>query len=240
MAAGLREVLELGIAGSGHVSMQACGIKPKVFLLNETFSMDELCLRWYQLAAFMPALHSMHDALGSNATLPHGFSKYTYTSWVRRALQRRAKLAPYMYTQMYLATLKGTPDSGVPLVRPLFVEFPDDLHLNNDFFVWNQFMFGQAVLVNPVVEPEARDQYCKTLSALPDDSVPTYKLWPNFKQRPLYTRPELQYLAPPPFLMRLSVKSFVSVLVMQLEHLLTNSLFHINKQNICDLNGGGV
>ena len=32
--------------------------------------------------------------------------------------------------------------------------------------------------------------------------------------------------------MRLSVKSFVSVLVMQLEHLLTNSLFHINKQNI--------
>ena len=234
MAAGLREVLELGIAGSGHVSMQACGIKPKVFLLNETFSMDELCLRWYQLAAFMPALHSMHDALGSNATLPHGFSKYTYTSWVRRALQRRAKLAPYMYTQMYLATLKGTPDSGVPLVRPLFVDFPDDLHLNNDFFVWNQFMFGQAVLVNPVVEPEARDQYCKTFSALPDDSVPTYmaKFKIEISSRDHCILGQNFNTLPPPFLMRLSVKSFVSVLVMQLEHLLTNSLFHINKQNI--------
>ena len=68
-----------------------------------------------QLAAFMPALHAIHDSLGSTATMPYGFSKVTYTNWVRRALQRRIRLAPYMYTQEHILYnfLKGNLHFGL-------------------------------------------------------------------------------------------------------------------------------
>lgn len=157
LGASLREVLELGISGSSYVSMQACGLEPKVMHLNETYPNDELCLRWYQLAAFMPALHSFHESLGHTESLPHGFSHSNYMRWVNRTLQRRTRLAPYMYTQMYLSYLSDTPESGLPLVRPLFVEFPNDWFLLNNFFgIWKQFMFGDSILVNPIVEPSIR------------------------------------------------------------------------------------
>lgn len=157
LGASLREVLELSISGAGFVSMQACGVEPKVMHLNDTYPNEELCLRWYQLAAYMPALHSFHDSLGHNETLPHGFSQKNYVRWVKRALQRRIRLAPYMYTQMYLSSRSDTEESGLPLVRPLFVEFSDDWFLLNNFFgIWKQFMFGQSILVNPIVESGIR------------------------------------------------------------------------------------
>ena len=62
----------------------------------------------------------------------------------------------------------------------------------------------------------------------------------------MYTRIGLQYLIPP-FLMCLwAIVFFWSVQMIQLWHLLANSLNHINKQNIivtlikCGLNGGNV
>jgi alpha-glucosidase (family GH31 glycosyl hydrolase) len=174
LGASLREVLELSLSGSGLVSMQACGIenqKPELF--NETFSMDELCLRWYQLEAFMPAVHAIHETAG-NSSMPYRFSKKTYTNWVKRALQRRIKLAPYIYSQMYLSYQDGE-HSGSPLIRPLFYEFPDDLNLNNYFVIWKQFMLGDSILVNPVVDPEIR----LVEAFFPRE--PWYELWSGLK-----------------------------------------------------------
>ena len=80
--------------------------------------------------------------------MPYGLSRTTYTNWIRRALQRRIKLAPYMYTQMYTSL-----NTGVPLIRPLFVEFPSDVLLNNNYITWKQFMFGEAIMVTPIIDP---------------------------------------------------------------------------------------
>ena len=61
LGSSLREVLELGLSGSGLVSMQACGLDRNYYVLfNSTIDLDELCLRWYQLSAFMPAIHAKH------------------------------------------------------------------------------------------------------------------------------------------------------------------------------------
>ena len=154
LGSSLREVFELSISGSGLVSMQVCGIDEKTFSLNRTFSMDELCLRWYQLAAFMPAVHAIRGNAG-NSSMPYGFTKKTFTNWVKRALQRRIKLSPYIYSQMFLSN-QDNENSGFPLVRPLFYEFPQDFNLNNYFVIWKQFMFGDSILVNPILDPEIR------------------------------------------------------------------------------------
>ncbi len=44
----LKEVMELGLSGFPLVSMTACGVEPYQ-VLNTTESINELCLRWYQV-----------------------------------------------------------------------------------------------------------------------------------------------------------------------------------------------
>ncbi len=39
---------------------------------------------------------------------------------------------------MYQSSLVDEAEYGLPLVRPLFVEFPTDFFLSNKFFVWKQ------------------------------------------------------------------------------------------------------
>ena len=57
-------------------------------------------------------------------------------------------MLPYLYSLMYEASV-----SGLPVMRPLFLEFPDDLACYNDKNL--SFMFGPAVLVANVVEKGA-------------------------------------------------------------------------------------
>ena len=57
---------------------------------------------------------------------------------------------PYIITQLKLSNLYGT-----PLIRPMVFEYPDDMGVSLDS-QWRQFMFGEAILVAPVLEEKAR------------------------------------------------------------------------------------
>lgn len=89
----------------------------------------------------------------------------------RRALQKRIKLSPYYYAQMF----KGSFQTALPLVRPLFMEFPDDQKLVYNFIVKDQFMVGDALLVNPVLEPGIT----LLTSYFPQETF--YELWSGLK-----------------------------------------------------------
>ena len=54
----LREVLELSVAGIPLVSVAGCGSYASQ---NDTKFLEELCTRWYQMAAYMPALYSFYQ-----------------------------------------------------------------------------------------------------------------------------------------------------------------------------------
>jgi len=59
------------------------------------------------------------------------------------------KLSPYYYAQMYLSHY----ENALPLVRPLFMEFPDDQKLLYNYILKDQFMVGDAIMVTPVLDP---------------------------------------------------------------------------------------
>jgi alpha-glucosidase len=78
----------------------------------------------------------------------------------RRYLENRYRLLPYFYT-----TAEEMSRTGLPILRPLFLEFPgairEDLPL--DVGASNQFMVGSALVVAPPPFPEQPDDYIVAL-----------------------------------------------------------------------------
>lgn len=66
---------------------------------------------------------------------------------IRDAINRRYDLIHYMYTTFY-----STTQTGAPLMRPMWTEFPDETRF---WTLPTQFMFGESILVAPkVTKPE--------------------------------------------------------------------------------------
>jgi alpha-glucosidase len=102
----------------------------------------ELLTKWIMLAAFQP-LDRDHSSKGTRM----------HEVWVdgpeqeairKRYIEERYRLMPYLYT-----TAEETSRDGLPIVRPLFLEFPhaatDDHPLDDD--AAGEFMFGPSILV---------------------------------------------------------------------------------------------
>jgi alpha-D-xyloside xylohydrolase len=116
----------------------------------------ELIVRWFQYGTFCP-LYRLHgfrlpraDLTGSGA--PNevwSFGDEAYRI-IRDLLLLRERLRPYIMEQMRLAQAEG-----VPPMRPLFFDFPDD---DASWGVEDQFMFGPDLLVAPVLHEGARSR----------------------------------------------------------------------------------
>lgn len=66
---------------------------------------------------------------------------------MQAALRERYALLPYLYTLFRAAN-----ETGDPIMRPMFHDFPDQEDLHN---LEHQFLFGPAILAVPVVAPAA-------------------------------------------------------------------------------------
>ena len=127
----------------------------------------ELLVRWFQFGVFSPVLRMhgdrvpgvpIHAADGSerltggspNELWSYGDDVYAL---LRRYVTVRERLRPYLREVMHEAHEKG-----LPIVRGLFLEFPDD---PTAWSVPDQYFFGGDVLVAPVLERGAmsRDVY---------------------------------------------------------------------------------
>jgi alpha-D-xyloside xylohydrolase len=115
----------------------------------------ELLVRWFQFGVFSPILrlHGYrlpHTHLGPamtggpNEVWSYGEQAYEI---IQRYLELRERLRPYIRAQMELAS-----DEGLPLFRPLFLEFPDD---PRTWTVGDQYLFGPDILVAPVTDAGA-------------------------------------------------------------------------------------
>jgi len=101
----------------------------------------DLLTRWFEAGAFNP-IYRDHTAKGTAGQEPwvHGPE---HEAIRRKYIELRYKLLPYIYT-----ATKETADTGIPLMRPLFLEFPQAETLyGND----QEFLFGPSLLVAPRV-----------------------------------------------------------------------------------------
>lgn len=106
----------------------------------------ELLLRWIQSGIFQPRF-CMNSANNDN-TVTQPWMYEENIEDVRAAYAQRYRMLPYLYSLMRQAY-----ETGMPAMRPLFLEFPEDVNCYHDENL--TFMFGSSVLVANVVEKGA-------------------------------------------------------------------------------------
>uniref|UniRef100_A0A7M4G243 Integrator complex subunit 1 n=1 Tax=Crocodylus porosus TaxID=8502 RepID=A0A7M4G243_CROPO len=106
---------------------------------------EELCTRWMQLGAFYPFARN-HNTQNEKAQDPTVFSSEVRTA-MKEVLLTRYTLLPFLYTLFHRAHLLGD-----TVMRPLFFEFPQDMVT---YSIDRQFLWGESLLVTPVLEPGA-------------------------------------------------------------------------------------
>ncbi|KAK7316926.1 hypothetical protein RJT34_00747 [Clitoria ternatea] len=131
-------VLTLGLTGMSFSGADVGG-----FFGNPE---PELLVRWYQLGAYYPFFraHAHHD---TKRREPWMFGERN-TELIKDAVHVRYALLPYFYTLFREANT-----TGVPVVRPLWMEFPSD----EDTFTNDEaFMVGNSLLVQGIYTERAK------------------------------------------------------------------------------------
>ncbi|HEU5352404.1 MAG TPA: TIM-barrel domain-containing protein [Terracidiphilus sp.] len=119
----------------------------------------ELLTRWLELAAFQP-IDRDHTAIGTNAQEPWENGTAADLALRRKYIGERYYLMPYLYT-----TAKTMSETGVPMMRPLFMEFPDGEKDGEplDLADSGSFMLGPDLLIAESPFPDEVDDYSVTL-----------------------------------------------------------------------------
>jgi alpha-glucosidase len=144
MRISIPQLANLGVSGYAFVGADIGGFNGS--------PTPELLTRWMELGAFNP-IYRNHAAKGTRFREPW-VDGPEHESIRKRYIETRYRLLPYIYTSM-----EESSRTGVPLMRPMFLEFPDDDALATN---GEDFMFGSSLLVAPKVWPFT-DAYTVTL-----------------------------------------------------------------------------
>ena len=131
MIGDLRGGLSFGLSGFSFWSHDMGGFV--------TASPEDIYRRWLPFGF----LSSHTRAHGAPPTEPWLISK-DFTKAFRESAEMKYKLMPYVYAQA-----KDCSNRGLPMVRALFVEFPDD---PGAWLIEDEYMYGSQLLVAPLLE----------------------------------------------------------------------------------------
>lgn len=136
----LPQLVSMGLSGAPLVGVDIGGF------FGNTHA--ELFERWMEQAVFYPFMRN-HSALGTRAQEPWAFGPEVEER-VRQHILRRYQLLPYLEELTVVAH-----ETGQPILRPLFYEFPEDAEsaLHED-----QAMFGEAIMIAPITRPGHRQR----------------------------------------------------------------------------------
>jgi len=125
----------------------------------------ELLTRAYEVSFLAPFCRN-HKVIDGYDQEPWRFGKY-YEDIIRKYLKLRYQLLPFLYT-----TLQEAHQTGVPLFRPLVLNYQDD---SNTYNLDDEFMIGNDLLVAPILKSDVT----KRLVYLPKGQW--YDYWTNKK-----------------------------------------------------------
>jgi alpha-D-xyloside xylohydrolase len=140
MLATLRGGLSLGLSGFSFWSHDIGGFTAR--------TPEELYRRWLPFG--MLTSHSRSHGAPPKEPWEYGPA---FTEEFRRAVELKYRLMPYVYAQA-----KDASERGLPMLRALFVEYPDD---PGAWIVEDEYLFGSDILVAPLFEAGStgRDVY---------------------------------------------------------------------------------
>ncbi len=170
--------LNLGLSGISMVGADVGGF-------NGSPSSD-LLTRWVEMAAFTPLFRDHSEKVSQ----PHEI-------WVngpepeairRRYIETRYRLLPYIYS-----VADDSSRTGLPMVRPVFLEFPEALaagveHLDTEF------LLGPSLLVAPPPFGEMQDGYTVGLP----QAAPWFDFWTGLKMSPVPIAPPIATIVTAP------------------------------------------
>ena len=187
----------LGLSGEAFVGSDVGGFIGR--------GSGELLVRSYQVSFLAPFCRN-HKVIDGYDQEPWRFGQY-YEDIIRKYLKLRYRLLPFLYT-----TLREAHSTGVPLFRPLVLNYQAD---SNTLNLDDQFMIGDDLLVAPILQPNQTNR----LVYLPEGVW--YDYWTKRKQQggtmirvdaplevvPMFIRggsiipqgPELNYVGEKPF-----------------------------------------
>ncbi len=109
----------------------------------------ELYARWLQAAALTPFFRS-HSVGWAGNKEPWEFGD-EITAINRSSVELRYRFLPYLYT-----LFREHERSGVPVMRPLWYEFPED---PKTYIIADQYLVGSDLMVTPVVKDGIRARH---------------------------------------------------------------------------------
>ena len=131
------QLCNLGLSGINFVGTDIGGFGSDVT--------KELLCRWIELGIFSPFCRNHSGSIkGQDPWLFDDETVDIYRTYVRL----RYQWLPYLYD-----LFKETEENGLPMMRPLVLEYPDDVNVRN---LNDEFLFGSSILVSPVVEQGQR------------------------------------------------------------------------------------
>ena len=146
----------------------------------------ELLTRWMELGAFNPIFRN-HAAKGTPDREPW-VDGPAHEAMRRRAIETRYALLPYLYTN-----IEETSRTGLPLMRPVFLEYPKAEESYGDD---RDFLFGGDLFVAPAFNemPMAQDvrlppgAWYEYGTSVVHDSTDTLSLQPSLGVLPVFAR----------------------------------------------------
>ena len=115
----------------------------------------DLLTKWIEIGAFQPIFRDHYDK-GARAHEPW-VDGPVHTAIRRRYIEERYRLMPYLYT-----VVEESSRTGLPIDRPLFVEFPDATRDGEPLDLvarGTDFLLGGRILVAPSPSPEEVGAY---------------------------------------------------------------------------------
>jgi alpha-glucosidase len=145
------QLLNLGLSGFSMAGADVGGFAAS--------PQPELLTRWLELAAFQP-IDRDHTAKNTNPQEPWENGTPEDLGTRRRYIEERYRLMPYLYT-----TAEEMSRTGLPIMRPMFLEFPEASSGKQsiDPTVDNTFMLGHDLLVAEASYPDEVDDFSVAL-----------------------------------------------------------------------------
>ncbi|GAF09497.1 glycoside hydrolase family 31 protein [Paenibacillus pini] len=136
MALAMPMVLNMGLSGIAFAGPDIGGFA------HHTSA--ELLVRWTQMGVFFPYCRN-HSSIDTMRQEPWSFG-VEIEQIMREYIGLRYRWMPHMYNLFHEASV-----SGLPLMRPLILEYPNDPNVTN---LCDQFLVGDSVIIAPVYRPD--------------------------------------------------------------------------------------